>query len=437
MKIANFVFFLALFTKSCQLDEPKAYSKLSGQCQSSSSCLDDVGTDFIDPDGIEPAGSMDSFDSSGTSGLKDSGLMLADLISSASKSSIYDSNGAIRWVELNRLLDSLSSVKINPNLKSSISDGKFYTYFDLLFISHNDILAANLRPFAPDYLGRIRKAWNYLAQNYQDNSYEINGNTIIDLRDMLAEGLKEGGVEQSRDFLLSFDDYWRTNLSRNIFSRSQPAMVVMANEFRSNDIRAWISEYHEWLDLDSLKMAIKTASPVMGHMSLSSQAEIIDYIDSLKALPSERSGKITFYPGKTMSNLGVDQVFFEDLKELDEFKQRYNRLVKEIFTIDARKFPDKLSQSKQFYKALNVHHYFHILNNGMGRVYMVLLQFESLVRQWPMHQFLQNPISTYTNSLVSIDRVIESRMIDNMKAHEKVTGDALENLGSPRGCLYE
>lgn len=133
--------------------------------------------------------------------------------------------------------------------------------------------------------------------------------------------------------------------------QKQPMMPLEISEFRSKLLSDWIRDYYEWIDLDSLHDAVLNSLAFMGSMTEADEAKVLAQIESLKAIAPEKPAKVVIRLGRGPAHLGVNQEFYATTNDVSELRGRYNEIVREIFKVDILRYPDKLSQAKQFYRA--------------------------------------------------------------------------------------
>lgn len=286
------------------------------------------------------------------------------------------------------------------------SKGNRFRIFDLLHISSDEV---NQR-FPKEYLPAIRQGWQtYLAGN------NITADLLIATRDSIAAGIPEYTDSPNEKLLSHFETFWRSSVSgKNEF----PLIIMDPHDFTHPDTLGWIKDYHNWADLSELKNLLTyllISKNPRNHPDFVANFELwMIYIEELER-KSTRTGWRFSFSIKENFDLGIHQIAIHAPPDLiaspnyETFLNNYRQLVDELFTIDQNLFDTPEKHMKEFIKRSNIHNYFHILNNGNGRLYQIMLQAESLKHRWPLHFFLQ-PRVTYTNSLKSIDVIIESNL---------------------------
>ena len=283
-------------------------------------------------------------------------------------------------------------------------------------------------PISPDFLPRMAETFEYLLDQWENsgkNAFDITGELIIELRDRTTMGLAEldedgnpiPGLSQS------FDEYWFLKFRENLpFSAMHQVRV---EDLSADAALEWFEQYKDWIDLfafqGSLNEAIGQGKDVVNMFNTVSEyiEDLeLDGVDVSSASFRKRKFLISWSSEHDSFLFGTNAETFANLSEQSilppfaRFRLEYKNHVNDLFNIDFSSVAAHL-EPKLFLEALNINNYFHILNNGNGRIFILLNLIKSLERNWPLPQYRFSDRYNLTHEIVPSSTVYEHYKANN------------------------
>jgi hypothetical protein len=302
-----------------------------------------------------------------------------------------DEDGNVDWDRVQQYLNAPSGIGTSHpdwiNLSPSTGDGETaFSNFDTLFMPSRD----RGNEFHPDYLPRIRAAWDVLAQEYLQGNQEgfiPTPNDFINFRDMMRQGLTGAGHEGPESFEQSFEGFWQSQDWGA--GEIETALHTISPEWFSDpdQFLLWIQEYKQWIDFEDLDY-------LLVELFAETHALDSDFMNEYDRLREDGDKYDNPKFGITIaeSNNGNQLVAFggsgdiDQMNSYEDFRQWYDDLITNVFE-GLDDIEDPADRLEEFIKLMNVQHYFHLLPDGQGRTYMLFLQFYSLTNDLPLHAF--------------------------------------------------
>lgn len=323
--------------------------------------------------------------------------------------------------------------RCSSGLRPSNNNFFFYSMFDVLFTAQKNRRPGELFPL--QYLPKMRDAWDNLVRGMEESGIRLDNlnqpdkaaafaDLMISLRDYAVEGLPElNNPEANTDSLLaSFDEGWRSNLVESNIPRFTAKIPDSGDEFL-----AWLKQNNDYFDYGNSANAknwFPDHTEFQEYWAIQEKRFDADFdkpgfskrlfwVDN-DGLPGDRIMRVQMSPAFSDS-LHIDSsgaAIRNPAAKVTKLKSEMGGIISDLFSDPLPRQPHLAY--KEFLVRMNILNNFHILNNGNGRVYTLLLQYFSITEGWPP-TYLKNELNTYTDRIASIDTVIEESVTTNLQ----------------------
>jgi hypothetical protein len=312
-----------------------------------------------------------------------------DYQSTAKKMGILDESGNLSKTALFNVLDEELPWEATRGLPSSNPQAKNYTFLDLSYVMMGDLERSTRRPFGDRYLPNIRNTFKRLVNHHMDSN--VSGDMLIAIHDNLLEGVEDpswGETETVQQFWAEiFQQYRRDN------GLYRPTFPYRMEDFstRNSSVMQWTRYAHRnGTDAGELVNVLNAVGNRGGAWAADSFARNNRSNGSRWGFfvsPGGNDGRV--HVGMTKKTyeryVGKGRARWNYVNFLIEF----DRDIGDIFSrrdgvSGANDREREFERFRSLLMEMNEFMHLHAFPDGVGRTYLVWLQFECLRNGWPL-----------------------------------------------------
>lgn len=277
---------------------------------------------------------------------------------------------AKRWERIEDNLNKPTVIPSNPGLRTA--DGRNLRFRDTLFLTRDDIYQSSTKPFPSNYLDRLAQGWAFqknVATDVLTFSHFEEGHLLS------AEGQSSAEFGQVENFQ-SFWNKWKDGVELDI-----PNMPINFDQVPFEDVRQWIQENRDLIDLSDLSKKIDT-------LNFSDDEKNSLKEEASQKFPTLMPAKITLEESGNLI-VGLHPIAAKkNSNDLPKYiRSIMNNIILKPYTREMSKASSRNERMEILMKTMLRIHYLHVMPDGNGRVFFLMFRSESIKWGLPLFPF--------------------------------------------------